>query len=743
MLRQTSFPYVYTPVTHQSTHVVLTSPQAGIGNRLQGSTSRVLPVLPSVQSMTQADWRLDPNWRATFWRPLTTAPLDKHRGNLAARHRLATTQLTDDEEELSARRLSAGVRDVGLANKSKRKTLFAILNEVDDSDGKDKEEQIAYTDLVNVSLSDSLEYCDHDGDNVQFVLEHDTLYKVVNGGEHLQIDKLSFWKNMVVDERTGHGATVPNSLLTPLKLLTLRAGVPFVQFTDEKVEIGEFPVAYGVLLYESKTVGAHIPCKVKKYSGRGEDFQIEIDCKPGYLMPLREQCTRLKIPPQESGNKGMKFWPFASSPDNWKRLPKWIYNEKVLELAKKHAVVPMGCAVGPAMFWGYCANISVWVILVFLPVAVRRYSVIADGFPVYNYWIWVALIPFIVFRLLCEFKCLLYTTIPCVQVFGAFRAFGRSMRLDFWLATSLALTFLNIFDHCTDCMFFGVVWKMYDSEADVLQAVWHQTMQQSIWQPLMDYTGWGISLRWLFLTSWLFILLQGIVPLILSTPWCDRVDYKVAMKESDPDLKLNFQTLVNADQNLGDALYSLGEGSGMASLMNHHPYYGVHKIRQLLAIGFKGCAFQCAHVHVRGGIIRGACRLFLCGLLESVVQINLQLTILAISKHLTGTVSLQTALGAGLSILLTFPRVLDGWQFASVAQQSKREIQQFLEYREDKGDEKAIDREFFIVNCFVVFVYIIMAVMVLNLLYAFVKLWAAFHCPNGLFNLLHGCVVID
>jgi len=137
---------------------------------------------------------------------------------------------------------------------------------------------------------------------------------------------------------------------------------------------------------------------------------------------------------------------------------------------------------------------------------------------------------------------------------------------------------------------------------------------------------------------------------------------------------------------------------------------------------------------------RATAKFWLVGVLQTAIQINLQLSLAALGAYATGVIDFQIVTSVVLSIVCYLPDFPEALGILKLGHEAWRSIPraQCLEI-EDKEyrDKVLVERKLFMRKLVRLHLYVMLYAMVL--LYAMYKLVGLYTCPNYLINVT-GCV---
>jgi len=258
--------------------------------------------------------------------------------------------------------------------------------------------------------------------------------------------------------------------------------------------------------------------------------------------------------------------------------------------------------------------------------------------------------------------------------------------------------------------------------------------------------GIHIDLRILAAGVWLLTFLQVIVPVLQSLPQCQELSTVQWVTGENANVDPNYTTMTGSKVTVGDAVHTMAEAVGMASLTAQGIEYPDQKeIKTREDETSQGRQFspkRSLH-HVVAIAARVQSRVAYAGFLENALQLNLQVTLLGITR--SGTDSPMT-LAEGqvmasicISTLMTLTKLKEAWTFLEIYRRVTGAIEVTFQgnlpadcKEECQGTLKAL--------AFTRLQIILWSLaLCAGLGYALVKLGAVVYCEDSLFNVT-GCV---
>jgi hypothetical protein len=321
-----------------------------------------------------------------------------------------------------------------------------------------------------------------------------------------------------------------------------------------------------------------------------------------------------------------------------------------------------------------------------------------------------------------------------------------------WFVYVLILTLATVGDSETDSLFAAAALKTFTCPAGmqlfkVWEVTWHQSMLGMLKIPC-------VGMPTLVITSWFLSLVQLVLPQIQTFRWLpyypalDKNEPEFEREEEAPEkvLVLGFgdrQALLSTGLDNQSIFNALSEASGLASIQNLtvtsiqmqigsvENYFIPQKINMI--------------VHLCSSITS---RMFNTLLLENSFQINIQVTLFAVSRFITKgenhKAQIQVIASLALSILLTLCKLAEAKSFLTFAVQTQTEVLEGLEgpYSHYRTDYPHVSRGVVTLRRAIWTVRFCCIILIVTLLYAAVKLSAAFLCEDSMWNVT-GCVEMN
>lgn len=431
-------------------------------------------------------------------------------------------------------------------------------------------------------------------------------------------------------------------------------------------------------------------------------------------------------------------------------LPDWAHDAAVGRLAQDLRQQgcdppPMGCVAGPGVLWGFVGLANMWAFFLYVPaLAYGRSScpsielagttgglAIVDDLPLF---LVVAVVG--TFSLVLQRNCMRFSVVPQLLVTRKFDLLGYSFNhfpFSIWFLFVSLLHAFSWLDMLANAEVLAKTLKTRECPgyADMTD-IWDRVIEQSF---LRLVPGLGMDIGDLAIAGYVLLLTQPIYALMCSVPLERGVDYVVGMGKG---FKLQYKTLYDKKNNHGAVLQVLAEACRMEAITFQDLTYAHCKMEIVLHQGKNGQAhsewqfryYHLAHVEIQ----RGFSRFFLFGLLQTAVQANLQMSLMAISKEVTGVTDSQNMFSVILTLLGCLLDLPDGITILLFARGVFKGLDDDLELTSDALRERGIIKRKLFLLTVCLFGYIACVA------YAFLKMAGFFLCDHHLIN-LSGCAV--
>eukprot|EP00928_Gymnodinium_smaydae_P088869 TRINITY_DN7290_c2_g1_i1.p1 TRINITY_DN7290_c2_g1~~TRINITY_DN7290_c2_g1_i1.p1 ORF type:complete len:699 (-),score=156.37 TRINITY_DN7290_c2_g1_i1:106-2157(-) len=461
--------------------------------------------------------------------------------------------------------------------------------------------------------------------------------------------------------------------------------------------------------------------------------------------------------------------------------PAWAVNDRVWNFvarwreAGNNGPVPLGCVCGRGVLWGYAANLLVWpAYVLFALSAYLSLQCGTDGdLPTYDNRLWAVFAVVLVVLLFIEMKATSYAIFCQVQAIGQISFLGFPLTFAAWARLMLILSTLAHMDICSNGFFAATAFG-----ADSLACIGSVKKMDPIWATVIEQSKFlrhlppdWLTIPRLAATFWALSFAQPIYAIAVAFPLFEpakwrplffwNVTWKPDMKDSNHTPKLNYGTLVDARQNHGNALMAVADVARMGAVTFQDEEFAMAKyflsLDKLRRTQNGGDLIACLH-HAMGLLQRSSFRFILQGFLETSLQLNLQVSLLAVQRAsrwgmrqhdevgifvTLNHLNLQTLLSVTLGLVISLKRMYEVYTLFSKTRRIVRETQT-LKLSDCRLN--TILEEYARIRWASYFNYAGAFLYVGSMAYAAVKLWAVFYCPSSLWNLHpyppNGCVVL-
>lgn len=443
-------------------------------------------------------------------------------------------------------------------------------------------------------------------------------------------------------------------------------------------------------------------------------------------------------------------------------MPSWAYKKEVSDLAEspefRGSPVPMGLCVGPAVpvaRWAVALtglNTVLLAILIF-------FSSRCTGRGDINYprWVWSGFVIFVAIRSAMEIFCVRHATVPYIQVTGKFRILGCPASFKGWCIWAIFLSLSGCFDAGTDSMVMASALASDWCTDSRMRRVFAYAMSESVLSRI-SY----VHLSHLILACWALTFLQLIYPLLTAIPRCGQhVDYQLGAQDSTgKKYRLQYTDMTGTPVNFGDALFMVAEAAGMGSIQSMTPWFPRDKEKNVRRQASKpGASYDPMRSLnlVRGELRRGLVRFGFVAVFENAVQMNFQVTLLALSRrlHKASNFEKRAFVSIVFCLICSIIRVvhlMDLLRFSREVQKAVTEYEEIKDSQDDLDHSPSVfradvegwtvSRELKLIQRYVICIWVIAGIFLGLLAYALVKLAAAYICEESVWNLIGGCVSV-
>eukprot|EP00931_Biecheleriopsis_adriatica_P056606 TRINITY_DN33545_c0_g1_i1.p1 TRINITY_DN33545_c0_g1~~TRINITY_DN33545_c0_g1_i1.p1 ORF type:complete len:483 (+),score=68.59 TRINITY_DN33545_c0_g1_i1:36-1451(+) len=434
-------------------------------------------------------------------------------------------------------------------------------------------------------------------------------------------------------------------------------------------------------------------------------------------------------------------------------LPAWVYDKEVAQLAEsKDGMVSMRHCAGPGIPLAWIAVAVLWSSLaVFTLVAYSVSTCTSEGkISALPSWVWVLWVPAFAFAFWVEWKCLRLTLIPYGQTVKKWHFLKQEVPFRCWLILLFCGSLSQRLDLATDGFFAASALADHDCEHQVYK-IWRSVMEQSCFHQIGNMLGFKeevLQFHRVVLASFVLLWVQLLYALLHSTNcFCERADYVIGTEnEYGIEAQLEISSACGVT-NFGDALHILGEPMGAFSLTAQKPKFPQKKADMLLkAKEVKDKDVETALSYVQAFLVHGSLVLGSVALLENSVQVNLQVSVLAMKAAVAKGKIWQdrqwipAMVSICLSLALSLEKIKVGWDLIRSKNHTwkkildaiaEKRLMQTEEYIGSLPAWRKIER-----HC-----YLLIAIemcLILSLSYALAKLFMMFRCEDAVWNIT-GC----
>jgi len=438
-------------------------------------------------------------------------------------------------------------------------------------------------------------------------------------------------------------------------------------------------------------------------------------------------------------------------------IPGWAYSRQVSMLTCVNRetqgmpkVLPIMCVCGPAVRLTRLAMWITWPAIFSIAYVSYNLSTCDEDVIVsYPLWLWALFLPVAVVRLWMEFKALRYPLVPYVQVTKQLTLGPINPPFWLWFMGMGMLSALNLTDLVTDSLFLATCFRLQACAWDKVQHAMKVVAKDSVFGKVLGPIFYeNVTLKGVAAVFYLLSLVQLIVSLLEMYPMRnEKVDYVVAcdppsVPEADRKCFMYSTYMTGAGghkTNHFEAMVSGADTTGMVSISKMALNYPYWKAKLLIEQNNGKVIHSVLEMHMTHFLKGGSKRAFYTMFLETGFQVNLQITLLGMNMAMASKdeVNYQAIFSIVTSILVA---ILDSGMSATSAIFKSSEILSLAKEQIDRGDEdEKFKKEYSKLICLrrgLVASALLTKAMVL---YALVKLYFVFHCPDSMWN-VSGCV---
>lgn len=476
-------------------------------------------------------------------------------------------------------------------------------------------------------------------------------------------------------------------------------------------------------------------------------------------------------------------------------LPEWIQSSQIKEILKQDAKdkvcqdkepgvykpigpIDLNRTAGPAVLWGLVTLVGLTYFLAALPVvgtyiarcpAEERSNNFAT-YPEILLWI-IFFMPLTVMILVAQWKTMTYLCVPMVQQIRHDRAEeGTPWRFEYWFAFNSVMTVFNLLDQMTNALFTAKTWATRHCYGyQFIQNIWSETVSQSLAARILMLDKVGLDFAEFAAAAYFIqLVVQPVVALAFSAPvlWQSRrspgedhrrglpVDYDIVMDRSAhvATYKTSSDDSFNPEDRTThrDAAAVLAEVNRMEAVGALDMAYRTALCKHLahdLKVQLRAhslshedraehvykCLDECLEIAI-AATGRGVARFCLRGLLQNAVQVNLQVSMAAISKTvLKGGMDTFNMFSIGITIVSMFGDVPDIMAVFNFARNIAKKVD--VHVREHEQLEARLASKVNTLRWRVIRLQIYAVLYGLLAALALMKLGSAFFCKYGTWNL--------
>jgi len=448
--------------------------------------------------------------------------------------------------------------------------------------------------------------------------------------------------------------------------------------------------------------------------------------------------SRSLIPSPSAGNKNNRNKKISDERMQSVReaVPSWMHRQDVADWYQNSGGRST-YLLGPAIPVTRLIAVFLVVTQVVVFFTVRTFATCQGQSAVYPHWVWTEMVPLAVAHTFAEFKVLQHYAPPYIDMMllakrPVFTVLGFSMSFTSWFTYSRLTSTSHMLDAATDSLFAGTILQATHCPNNSLEELWTKVWQHSalgqLGLPL-------VSARQIVLCAWIASFLNILFPLFATFRTRSSISYNFGETgEGDNCVgdNINNESIV---RQVGDAagLTSIGKMSlKFVELKTHEAIdENIFRTGHLLRV-----VSLCQQVVVS--------RMLLSNILESALQINIQITTYALNlvNATAGSMrmaNIQALMSIVLSLAMAAGKVCEALEFFRITSQVSN-------YKRVMNAADDPDPEFSrLVRVFRRYLWAARFLCVLyaaGLLYGFCKLAALHYCEDFVWNIT-GCVVLS
>lgn len=439
-------------------------------------------------------------------------------------------------------------------------------------------------------------------------------------------------------------------------------------------------------------------------------------------------------------------------------LPQWWYDPRVVDILqewweqRRTYAVPMGCVTGPGVLWGFFGLLWMTAFIICAPILSYHYLSTCpseeeikstgglakvDDFP-----IWVFFLAFFLVAVWIMRKCMTFSLVPQLMVARKFGSPWDHLPFGCWFSKTVVSHLLSWLDVLSNAVMVVKTVKMREcSDYAKISADWGKVIDQSL---LRVIPGLGRDIVQDAYVLYGLLLLQPLYALACTVPLEWGVSYDVGMNGpgNQRQFRNEYKTLRETKQNHGAALQTLGEACRMEAVTQQDLPFARGKLQAMLAEARRGMAperrpeWQFRYFHLaRVEVSRAFARFVLLGMVQTLGQSHLQISLTALAKESFGVTDLWALFSVSTTLLCCFLDLPDAFSILRFSNEVLHGLPEEMQadLPADANRERLIilwETRLLKFFCFVVYNFFV--------LYAFLKIYGYFFCPHHLIN-LNGC----
>eukprot|EP00927_Polykrikos_kofoidii_P069674 TRINITY_DN65247_c0_g1_i1.p1 TRINITY_DN65247_c0_g1~~TRINITY_DN65247_c0_g1_i1.p1 ORF type:complete len:487 (+),score=54.02 TRINITY_DN65247_c0_g1_i1:49-1509(+) len=461
---------------------------------------------------------------------------------------------------------------------------------------------------------------------------------------------------------------------------------------------------------------------------------------------------------------------WGTDEDKLRQLPTWSYHKQVKELAScdrvrsamKGGPLPLTCTTGPAVKWGFLGLASYWSFVIVMPYLAYLKSscpstLDSRGFAVCDdALLWGLFALMVLGAIFIQYKCMSYiipSQLAVTKKFYWFECilFNRFPYAVFATAMSTLLV-LALLDAMTNAEILGKAWKTRECHSyQEISHVWDKTLKESVFVRHLPWFIKDLDFAQFVLLAYCFLFLQPLYALINCIPIECGVDYAVGFNSPERTYKFEYNTVYwqRVKTNHGAVLMFLAEACRFEGVVFQDFTYARCKMQDWAEKRIGNWQQRyCNLAHVE--MVRAMFRFVQTSIFQNGLQLNVQITLMAITYEATGLLDPSMVFSVVVMILSSLTDLPDMHAFVFLVYSVEIERADMLATIEDISEDTetnnrykaAVNHELSSMRCLRLRFLIYALIYIYMIVWAACKLYGCFACKHHLWNWGTGCVVL-